>query len=139
MSTPFGIELRRLRKIRGVKQNELATMIGMDSGNLSGIENGHRNAPEEFVRDQIAAALNLSEEERTTLEQAAVISTSTFRLKKGASPKEFRLAAALCRGSGRLSDIVLDTALFLIEYHNNEVRSAERADAAFWRGGSSGG
>lgn len=54
-----GWNLRRLRLVRGISQEELAFQAGVDRTYMSGIERGVRN-PTVLVLDQLAQALNVT-------------------------------------------------------------------------------
>jgi transcriptional regulator with XRE-family HTH domain len=54
----IGDNLRRLRKERGVSQEDFATDSGFDRGYISGVERGVRN-PSVLVLERIAAALEV--------------------------------------------------------------------------------
>lgn len=54
----IGWNLRRLRKERGVSQEDFATDSGFDRGYISGVERGVRN-PSVLVLERIAAALGV--------------------------------------------------------------------------------
>jgi transcriptional regulator with XRE-family HTH domain len=57
-----GINIRRLRENRGVKQSEIADLIGMHCSNYSKIENGQREISVVAV-DKIAQFFNISIDE----------------------------------------------------------------------------
>jgi len=57
----FGQIVKKLRNIRGKTQCELAVNVGMDSGYLSRIENGHRNPPNAMKVKKLAQSLGVSE------------------------------------------------------------------------------
>ena len=59
--TPFGRELKRLRRERGLKLGELATRSGLSAGSLSGYEHG-RNRPRAASLAALARALGVSEQ-----------------------------------------------------------------------------
>jgi transcriptional regulator with XRE-family HTH domain len=54
----IGQNLRRLRKERGVSQEDFATDSGFDRGYISGVERGVRN-PSVLVLERIATALEV--------------------------------------------------------------------------------
>ena len=67
----FGVELRRLRKLAGFTQEELAARAGLTSKAVSILERGERKRPYPHTVRSLADALELSEAERASL-QAAV-------------------------------------------------------------------
>lgn len=66
----FGARLARLREARGLAQNQLARMAGLDPSSVSRIEKGERGVSREVV-DRIAEALDLTAAQRVELLQAA--------------------------------------------------------------------
>ena len=84
----IGINIKRLREDRGIKQSEIADLIGMHRSNYSKIENGQREISIAAV-DKIAAYFNItidelvhmgenvpkevSMEDKTTVEQVKLI------------------------------------------------------------------
>jgi transcriptional regulator with XRE-family HTH domain len=56
---PLSVNLRRLRKARGLRQWELAESSGVLQGTVSAIERGHRNGPARAV-EAMAAVLGVS-------------------------------------------------------------------------------
>nr|WP_319570051.1 helix-turn-helix transcriptional regulator [uncultured Draconibacterium sp.] len=84
----IGINIKRLREDRGIKQSEIADLIGMHRSNYSKIENGQREISIAAV-DKIAAFFNItidelvhmgedvpkevSMEDKTTVEQVKLI------------------------------------------------------------------
>jgi transcriptional regulator with XRE-family HTH domain len=61
-----GINIRKLREDRGVKQSEIADLIGMHRSNYSKIENGQREISVAAV-DKIARFFNITIDERVQL------------------------------------------------------------------------
>lgn len=59
----YGKTLRKRRKKLGLKQNELAQMIGITNGRLCQIENT-KTRPESLAHDRIESALDRLEIER---------------------------------------------------------------------------
>ena len=45
----FGIKIQQLRKLRGMSQEQLAALSGLDRSYISGIEQGKRNASLEVI------------------------------------------------------------------------------------------
>ena len=111
----IGANIKRLREDRGVKQSEIADLIGMHRSNYSKIENGQREISLAAV-DKIAKFFNItidelvhlgedipkevSLEDKTTVEQLKLIQGLTWK-KKIWSLKWWRLS--LPRKSSRTS------------------------------------
>lgn len=64
------INARKIRKQRGLKQCELARMVGLEQGSLSDIEN-EKKKPSFDVLIRLAIALNCSLDELVDLHSAA--------------------------------------------------------------------
>ena len=67
--TPFGIEVRRLRKGRGITQKTMAEGLRMKPSLLSAIETGKRPIPN-VLFDKIVDYLQLGERQQETLRQS---------------------------------------------------------------------
>ncbi len=65
--TPFGALLRRLRESAGLTQEELAGRAGLTRNAVSALERGERTRPYPHTVRSLAEALDLSEDERTSL------------------------------------------------------------------------
>lgn len=71
----IGWNLRRLRKERGISQEDFATDSGFDRGYISGVERGVRN-PSVLVLERIAAALQIDVEELFDAQRATRFANS---------------------------------------------------------------
>src|SRR3712207_160650 len=67
----FGARLRRLREVAGLTQEELASRAGLSADAVSALERGQRKRPYPHTVKALADALDLSEEERSALINAA--------------------------------------------------------------------
>jgi transcriptional regulator with XRE-family HTH domain len=68
---PFGAQLRRLREVAGLTQEELASRAGLSADAVSALERGQRKRPYPHTVRALADALKLSEDERTAFINAA--------------------------------------------------------------------
>ncbi|HLL56948.1 MAG TPA: helix-turn-helix domain-containing protein [Rubrobacteraceae bacterium] len=64
---PFGARLRRVREAAGLTQEDLAVRAGLSAKGISDLERGARRRPYPHTVRALADALELSEEERTSL------------------------------------------------------------------------
>ncbi len=64
---PFGARLRRLREAAGLTQEELAERAGLTARGISDLERGARNHPYPHTVRSLADALELPEDERSSL------------------------------------------------------------------------
>jgi transcriptional regulator with XRE-family HTH domain len=72
----IGWNLRRLRKERGISQEDFATDSGFDRGYISGVERGVRN-PSVLVLERIAVALKIDVADLFDAQLAAEFSNGT--------------------------------------------------------------
>ncbi|HYZ05026.1 MAG TPA: tetratricopeptide repeat protein [Rubrobacter sp.] len=77
---PFGARLRRLREAAGLTQEELAERAGLRARGISDLERGARNRPYPHTVRSLADALELAENERSSLFAAVP--------KRGGTPTE---------------------------------------------------
>src|SRR3712207_6668770 len=64
---PFGVRLRRLREAAGLTQEELAQRASLTAKGISDLERGARNRPYPHTVRSLADALELPENERSSL------------------------------------------------------------------------
>lgn len=69
--TPFGEELRRLRRENNVKQADLAHAIGLSAAYMSALEHGKRGKPSRELVHQICSYFGLIWEDADKLQQLA--------------------------------------------------------------------
>ena len=70
-STPFGATLRRLRDARNLTATDVGRLAGVHHTHVSRMENGQRSPSYLPVLARIAAAMDLSRDERIALVEAA--------------------------------------------------------------------
>jgi predicted ATPase/DNA-binding XRE family transcriptional regulator len=80
LDTRFGVRLRRLRETAGLTQEELAERSGLTARGISDLERGARNRPYPHTVRSLADALELPENERSSLFAAVP--------KRGGTPTE---------------------------------------------------
>lgn len=83
--SPFGMHLERLRKDRGLSAKALSRISGLTVSYVSRAERGELNPSADAVK-QIAAALNLTSDERDALLHAAVVSAQPAAAEALAPP-----------------------------------------------------
>lgn len=79
MDTPFSKTLRLQRQNRGLKQREMADLIGCEQSYLSALERAHKPPPQRTKLDFMIKKMELSNEEASQLRDAA---EKTIRLIK---------------------------------------------------------
>ncbi len=66
MATKFGIELRKIRLMRGDNLQNMAEKVGLSMSYMSSIENGIRKIPKDLTM-KVIEVYTLNEEEKTKL------------------------------------------------------------------------
>lgn len=103
--TPFGLELRRLRALRGVTQKEMAAAIGVSPAYLSALEHGQRGVPSWVLLQKIIGYLNVIWDEADQLQRLAMLSHPRVIIDTtDLSPKATELANLLARRVGELNE-----------------------------------
>ncbi len=72
--TPFGVKLRQLRGIRGIKLKDMADALGVSAAYLSALEHGRRGRPTHAMVVAICAQLNIIWDEADELMRLARLS-----------------------------------------------------------------
>lgn len=101
--TPFGELLEKHRRKRGLHQQELSYLVGINSTYVSAMESGKRGSPSKEVVQRIIAALELTEQEAKELKESATRSKKSMRIPNNASSEEYLIAYQLFQRMGRLS------------------------------------
>ena len=102
MSTPIGNYLRSLRMRAGLRQEELAELLGITPSFISSIEIGRKNPTQDFI-DRIAALLELTQRDRDDLKREFADSPKRIDLPTDLPADEYRMWAELSREQGRLT------------------------------------
>ncbi|EFL89726.1 helix-turn-helix domain-containing protein [Ahrensia sp. R2A130] len=114
--TPFGEYLRRLRRERGVTQQDMAEAIGVSQAYLSALEHGKRGQPSWPLLQSITGYFNIIWDEAEALQQAAALSHPKVTVDTSeASPKATLVANRMARELGELSDKQLDAVLAVLD------------------------
>lgn len=105
MLTQYGRAVRKLRIDANMTAREMAKKVGLTASFLSAVETGRKPVPADLVT-KVAAALNLSEEEKTKLRQAAEKSKKEFRIAAGKSStdRDRELLEMFARGFNNLTE-----------------------------------
>ena len=72
--TPFGTEMRRIRKERGLTLQQQADSLSVSPAYLSALEHGKKGRPSAALIDQICVWLNLIWDDAEALKRKAVMS-----------------------------------------------------------------
>lgn len=103
MTTPFGEQLRALRRERGVTLKDLADALGVSQAYLSALETGRRPRPTPARVDQICAYFGIIWDEAEALKDLARLSQPRITIDTtGLSPEATQLANRLAQRIRRL-------------------------------------
>jgi len=110
--TPFGAQVRALRKARGVTLKKMAADLQISEAYLSALEHGRRGRPTQHLVRQICGYFNIIWDEAEALEILARISHPRVVVDTaGLSPKATELANRLAEEIGDLNEPTLDALL----------------------------
>jgi len=125
--SPFADQLKSYRIQRGLRQAELAELVGYEQSYVSALELGIKGPPtDEFVKHLIGV-LNLSQEEQETLREAVAASQRKINVPHESPTEVFWLCHKLRQQIDQLHPIQIDlieTALNLQLNFNLPANSA---------------
>ncbi len=101
--TPFGIYLEQLRRSRGLQQQQLAALVGINGCYLSNLENGRKGPPSMEVISALIMALELSPHEENELKTRQRQSKQKREMPRSAGLHEYALVEQLWERLGTLS------------------------------------
>lgn len=93
--TPFSHFLRKLRTDRHIAQKDMAEFLGYEQSYISALENGVKGTPKRQFLDQVVKRLNLGEQEKQALFNAANMSRRSIKLPLKASCEIFEICHEL--------------------------------------------
>lgn len=115
MTTPFGEQLRALRRDRGVTLKDLSEALGVSQAYLSALETGRRPRPTPARVDQICAYFGIIWDEADSLKDLARLSQPRVTVDTtGLSPEATRLANRLAQRIRRLDEDTVRKMLDLV-------------------------
>lgn len=119
--TPFGEALRKLRREKGVSQQEMAAAIGVSAAYLSALEHGRRGRPSFDFLQRVVGYFNIIWDEAEELFRLAECSDPRVVVDTaGLPPKYTALANLLARRIRSLEPDVVDDLAKLLEKASNE-------------------
>jgi transcriptional regulator with XRE-family HTH domain len=113
--SPFASYLRELRQRRGLKQKEVAELLGYEQSYLSSLEKGLKGLPRRAFMDRLISKLALDSEEVAELDRVLKCSDRRVLLPANASPREYTLLHKVRDLSGCLDDQQIELILGLIQ------------------------
>jgi transcriptional regulator with XRE-family HTH domain len=106
--SPFAIQLRDYRVERGLRQAELAELVGYEQSYVSALELGVKGPPTEEFIGKLINVLNLSEKEQKVLEESIEASQRKFSLPNEAPTEIFWLLHKLRLQIDHLHPVQID-------------------------------
>ncbi|WP_082149540.1 helix-turn-helix domain-containing protein [Bordetella pseudohinzii] len=101
--SPFAIYLRALRLSRGLKQQDVARLLGYEPSYLSALERSAKGPPRQAFIARLVRVLGLSSAEQAELNEALIRSKRQVCLPWTASLEEYELIRELEPQLGRLN------------------------------------
>jgi transcriptional regulator with XRE-family HTH domain len=92
--SPFAIFFQLLRRHNGLRQHELAKLLGYEQAYISAIELGHKSPSQEFL-DRLGRQINLNDLDRAEMLQAIHKSRRRFVLPVDVSAETYQLCSEL--------------------------------------------
>jgi transcriptional regulator with XRE-family HTH domain len=127
--TPFADLLKRYRKVRQLRQAEVALLADIEQSYLSAMENGHKSAPSAAVFDRLCKALDLRDEEILKLDTYRTLSAASINVPCTTTIEGRRLAFQLMSSIDMLSDEGIELlAMTLTVLENKNSKENEMKD-----------
>ena len=106
--SPFANHLLLLRRGRGLKQKDLAELMGIGTSYLCALESGRKEPPSPTQLARMATALQLNHDEQRALIEVADLSRRNLEIPTEASAEEYEVAHALVDRLGQLTHEEVD-------------------------------
>jgi transcriptional regulator with XRE-family HTH domain len=113
--SPLSKMLQELRNRRGMRQKELAQLVGYEQSYLSALEIGTKGPPTGEFIDKLTYALNLDEEEQAELETALAMSDRKFVIPVNASQRLYELCFELRQTADQLLPSQIEMMLKVLQ------------------------
>ena len=123
--SPFAELIRALRVKRGLRQADLASLLGCNRRSISVIENGESLGARLDLVGRLGKALTLSPEERLQLDDAARRSQRTYTIPEEASTRAYDLVSELFERLDRLTADEIKLIRLALSMHTDR-QPAER-------------
>lgn len=121
--TPFGAQVRALRRKHGVTLKKMATDLQISEAYLSALEHGRRGRPTQNLVSQICGYFNIIWDDAEALESLARLSHPRVVVDTaGLSPKATELANRLAETISDVDEAVLEKMLRALSDATGAVR-----------------
>lgn len=128
--TPFAEFLFQLRRTRGLRQKELADLLGVDSSYLSALEGGRRDPPASGRLEHFARILGLSQDQTGEMLRSAAMSGRRIDIPDDASREEYILAHEFATELGSFSGAQIELMRTFLRIKRDEIGIRHQAKAA---------
>ena len=123
--SPFSIFLRDLRHSRGLRQKEMAVLLGYEQSYISALELGLKGPPRLEFLNRLAQKLHLNEEEMRCMNSVVVRSKRRIVVPLGAAEAEYELCYRLEQQLSRLEPIQIELISLALRMSSRHVDLAE--------------
>jgi len=106
--SPFSTYLRTLRRARGLRQIELANLLGYEASYISALERSQKGPPRKDFIGRLIRGLKLDASEQAALNQAIEASRRQISLPAQADEQEYALLHQLEPQLGRLLPLQIE-------------------------------
>lgn len=124
--SPFAESLHSLRLRYGLRQVELAKLIGYEQSYISALEVGLKGPPTDEFLERLAAAISLTEAEREALRAAALASQRKLVIEPDAPPDIYWLLSDLRDEVGHLTPLQVRMIRDVLALRDNMHEPRER-------------
>ena len=123
--TPFAELLKRYRKVRKLRQADVADKSNIEQSYLSALENGHKAAPSDRVLNRVCDTLQLNDNEKARLLAYRLLSASSIEIPITTTIEGRELLFALVPKLDRLSEEGIGAMMkMLIALENRQKENA---------------
>jgi len=116
---PFAELMRKLRLKRGLRQSDLAGLLGCGKHIVVAIENGGGRGVRVDLAARMSEALSLTSEERLELEEAVRRSQRVYSIPDGAAVPAYEMVRELFDRIDRLTALEIDAIRLVLKLHSD--------------------
>lgn len=113
--SPFAQALRQLRYLGGLRQQELADLIGCERSYISALENDIKQAPPEAFVEALCKVLALTDHDAAMLRRARQKSRRHYSVPADASTQAYELAHELFTRLDRLNTLQIQGLMAILQ------------------------
>ena len=118
--SPFSKLLVEIRQKRGLRQNQMANLLGLEQSYLSALECGHKPPPKNDKLNYLVNKLNLGEEQANSLRLAANWSARNINIPNTVSMQKLEMFDLLRDVLPKISDKQLQIIKLTLELSQTE-------------------